>query len=222
MKNPVPYILRDQTLWLSPERCILWEEENTLIVADLHLGKSGHFRKEGIGIPQRIYKADLQRLMAQLYLYKADRLIIAGDFTHSTANKELDLFLKWRKDFSLLQIDLVKGNHDILADNWYAAADIQVHEWKLAAGPFLFLHDKKAEKDLNEEELKKYRFTGHLHPAITLKGKGRQTLRFPCYYFTKEAAVLPAFSRFTGGFKVEPKKGEQVFALVDDGIMELS
>ena len=68
MKNPVPYILRDQTLWLSPERCILWEEENTLIVADLHLGKSGHFRKEGIGIPQRIYKADLQRLMAQLYL----------------------------------------------------------------------------------------------------------------------------------------------------------
>ena len=92
MKNPVPYILRDQTLWLSPERCILWEEENTLIVADLHLGKSGHFRKEGIGIPQSIYKADLQRLMAQLYLYKADRLIIAGDFTHSTANKELDLF----------------------------------------------------------------------------------------------------------------------------------
>ncbi len=222
MKNPVPYILRDQTLWLSPERCILWEEENTLIVADLHLGKSGHFRKEGIGIPQRIYKADLQRLMAQLYLYKADRLIIAGDFTHSTANKELDLFLKWRKDFSLLQIDLVKGNHDILADNWYAEADIMVHEWKLTAGPFLFLHDKKAEKDLTEEELKKYRFTGHVHPAITLKGKGKQTLRFPCYYFTKDAAVLPAFSRFTGGFKVEPKKGDQVFALVDDGIMQLS
>ena len=81
---------------------------------------------------------------------------------------------------------------------------------------------KKAEEDLNEEELKKYRFTGHVHPAITLKGKGKQTLRFPCYYFTKDVAVLPAFSRFTGGFKVEPKKGDQVFALVDDGIMQLS
>lgn len=222
MKNPVPHILREQTLWLSPERCILWEETNTLIVADLHLGKSGHFRKEGIAIPQSIYKADLQRLMAQLYLYKADRLIIAGDFTHSTANKELDLFLKWRKDFSLLHIDLVKGNHDILADSWYTEAGINVHEWKLATGPFLFLHDKKAEKDLTEEERVLYRFTGHLHPAITLRGKGKQSLRFPCFYFTKESAVLPAFSRFTGGYKVEPKKGEQVFALVEDGIMQLT
>jgi uncharacterized protein len=221
MKNPIPHILRDQTLWLSPERCILWEEENTLIVADLHLGKSGHFRKEGIGIPQSIYKADLQRLMAQLYLYKAERLIIAGDFTHSTANKELDLFLKWRKDFSLLQIDLVKGNHDILADNWYESAGIHVHEWKLATGPFLFLHDKKAEKDLTEKEKKLYRFTGHLHPAIRLKGKGKQSLRFPCFCFSKETAVLPAFSRFTGGFLIEPAKEDQVFALVEDGIMQL-
>ncbi len=222
MKNPVPHILQEQTLWLSPERCILWEETNTLIVADLHLGKSGHFRKEGIAIPQSIYKADLQRLMAQLYLYKADRLIIAGDFTHSTANKELDLFLKWRKDFSLLHIDLVKGNHDILADSWYADAGITVHEWKLTAGPFIFLHDKKAEKNLTAEERSLYRFTGHLHPAISLKGKGKQQLRFPCFYFTADTAVLPAFSRFTGGFKVCPKEGEQVFALVDDGIMQLS
>lgn len=221
MKNPIPHILREQTLWLSPERCILWEEENTLIVADLHLGKSGHFRKEGIGIPQSIYKADLQRLMAQLYLYKAERLIIAGDFTHSTANKELDLFLKWRKDFSLLHIDLVKGNHDILADNWYDSAGIHVHELKLAAGPFLFLHDKKAEKDLTEEEKKFYRFTGHLHPAIRLKGKGKQSLRFPCFCFSKETAVLPAFSRFTGGFLIEPVKDDHVFALVEDGIMQL-
>ena len=152
----------------------------------------------------------------------ATPLIIAGDFTHSTANKELELFLKWRKDFSLLHIDLVKGNHDILADSWYTEAGINVHEWKLAAGPFLFLHDKKAEKDLTEEERVLYRFTGHLHPAITLRGKGKQSLWFPCFYFTKETAVLPAFSRFTGGFKVEPQKGEQVFALVEDGIMQLT
>ena len=128
MQNPVPYILRDQTLWVSPERSLFWEEENTLIIADMHLGKTGHFRKEGIAVPQSIYKADLQRLMAQLYLFKVDRLIIAGDLTHSTANKELDLFIKWRKDFSLLHIDLVKGNHDILADSWYDDADIKISE----------------------------------------------------------------------------------------------
>jgi len=221
MQNPVPHIIRNNTFWVSPERCLLWEEENTLIVADLHLGKSGHFRKSGIGIPQSIYKADLQRLMAQLYLYKVDRLIIAGDLTHSTANKELDLFLKWRKDFSLLHIDLVKGNHDILADSWYEEAAIKVSTWKMKTGPFIFLHDLKAEKDLTEEERGLYRFTGHLHPAINLKGKGKQSLKFPCFYFTKEYCILPAFSRFTAGFKVNPEKNETVFAIVKDGIMQL-
>ena len=118
MKNPLPHIIRGQTFWVSPQRVLYWEEENTMLIADLHLGKSGHFRKAGIPVPQGSQKADLQRLIAQLYFYKADRLIIAGDFTHSAANKELDLFLRWRRDFSGLQIDLVKGNHDILADDW--------------------------------------------------------------------------------------------------------
>lgn len=220
MKNPVPFSLLNQTLWLSPDRCMLWEEENTLIVADLHLGKSGHFRKEGIGIPQHIYKADLQRLMSQLYLFKADRLIIAGDFTHSSANKELDLFLRWRRDFSALQIDLVLGNHDLLDRNWYAAAEIYVHEEQLVSGPFVFQHEPSATPGTAAAGL--YTFSGHLHPVIHLKGKGKQQLRFPCYYFGMTQAVLPAFSKFTGGFAVSPVKGEKIFALVDDAIMEIT
>ncbi len=220
MKNPVPHIVRGNTFWVSPERCLFWEEKNTLILADLHLGKSGHFRKEGIAVPQNVYKADLQRLMAQLYLYKVERVIIAGDLTHSSVNRELDLFLKWRKDFSLLQIDLVKGNHDILEDSWYAEANIQVSNWKLSEPPFIFLHDLKAEKNLAEEEKDLYRFTGHVHPGITLKGAGKQTLRFPCFYFTKEYCVLPAFSRFTGTFNVKPSPGETAFAIVGDSIMK--
>ena len=183
MQNPIQHIINNNTFWVSPERSLFWEEENTLIIADMHLGKSGHFRKAGIAIPQSVYKADLQRLIAQLYLFKVDRLIIAGDLTHSSANKELDLFIKWRKDFSLLHIDLVKGNHDILSDDWYDEANIHVSSWKMIVSPFIFLHDDKAGKKLTEEEKKLYRFTGHLHPGITMKGQGKQALKFPCFYF---------------------------------------
>lgn len=221
MQNPVPHIIRNNTLWLSPERSLFWEDQNTLIIADMHLGKSGHFRKEGIAVPQGIYKADLQRLMAQLYLYKVDRLIIAGDLTHSTANKELDLFIKWRKDFSLLHIDLIKGNHDILDDSWYKEADINISAKKMTAGPFLFLHDLKLHQKLTDEEKQLYTFTGHMHPAVRMKGPGRQSLHFPCFYFAKEYCVLPAFSRFTGTYKVKPEKGETVFAVVENSLVKL-
>lgn len=221
MQNPLPYHIRQQTLWVSPERTLYWEEANTLIIADLHLGKTGHFRKEGIAVPQTIYKADLQRLVAQLYLYKADRLVIAGDFTHSTANRELDLFLKWRRDFSLLHIDLIKGNHDILDNSWYREANITISPEKLVTDPFLFVHDLKTMDALSEDDREHYAFTGHMHPGITLRGAGRQSLRFPCFYFAQNYCVLPAFSRFTGTFRVQPSRGEKVFAIVENSVMAL-
>jgi DNA ligase-associated metallophosphoesterase len=221
MQNPVPHIIGNATFWVSPERSLFWEEENTLIIADMHLGKSGHFRKEGIAIPQSVYKADLQRLISQLYLFKVDRLIIAGDLTHSKANKELDMFIKWRKDFSLLHIDLVKGNHDILDDSWYKEAGIKIYPEKFQAGSFMFIHDLGFQQKLTAEEKKLYTFTGHMHPAISIKGQARQTLKFPCFYFTKDYCVLPAFSRFTGTFKVKPQKGETAFAIVDNSIMPI-
>lgn len=55
---------------LSSERTLFWENEQTLIVADLHIGKTGHFRKSGIGVPQSVYKEDLQRLMTQILFSK--------------------------------------------------------------------------------------------------------------------------------------------------------
>ena len=220
MQTPVPHILHGHTFWVSPERCLFWEEENTLIVADLHLGKTGHFRKSGIAVPQTIYKADLQRLMAMLYLYKAERLVIVGDFSHSTMNKELDLFIKWRKDFSMLQIDLVKGNHDILEDAWYREANIIFHEWDMQINNFLFRHEDKRIKG-REHPAATYTFTGHVHPGISIKGQGRQSLHFPCFYFGKEHCILPAFSRFTGTYKVKAAKGETVYAITPSEIIKL-
>lgn len=212
MQNPVAHIISRNTFWVFPERCLWWEEENTLIVADLHLGKTGHFRKSGIAVPQDMYKADLQRLISMLYLCKAERLIIVGDFTHSRFNRELDLFLKWRKDFSLLQIDLVKGNHDILDDDWYSEADVIVHSETLSVNGFLFSHEFSREKQQKEKE-QPYTFSGHVHPGIMLKGSAKQSLKFPCFYFANDYCILPAFSRFTGTFSVQPVKGETVYAI---------
>ncbi len=65
-------------------------------------------------MPQSVYKEDIQRLIAQIQYFKPKSLIVVGDMFHSTANKELELFAKWRNDFTYLEIHLIKGNHDIL------------------------------------------------------------------------------------------------------------
>ena len=108
MKNPTSFSVKDQQLWLSPDRAVYWEEQQSLIVSDMHFGKTGHFRKAGIPVPQAVFKEDLHRLVQQLQYFQPRQLIIVGDLFHSDANKELELFQKWRDDLADLHIELIR------------------------------------------------------------------------------------------------------------------
>ena len=206
------YQLQGHRFLLSAGRCLYWEQEQTLVLSDLHLGKSGHFRKAGIAVPQEVFREDLHRLFSLLQQFKPARMLVIGDLFHSRSNLEHDWFVKWRKDLRQLQIDLVMGNHDILEDDWYHAAGIQLAGSRLECGPFAFVHDIHDPQPC--ETKAGYLFSGHIHPAVRIPGGSRQTLRLPCFYFGKKYAVLPAFGRFTGTHPIQPKRGEAVFALV--------
>jgi uncharacterized protein len=216
--NPLRFKLDNETLWLSPARCIFWEEENALILSDLHFGKSGHFRKSGIGIPQNIFKEDLQKLFAQIAFFKPKTLLIAGDMFHSSANKEVDFFIKWRNDFPEVEIKLIRGNHDILTERFYRKANIELIENKLVIKGFCFTHDISS--SCNNEN-KHFTFSGHIHPGIKMNGSGNQSLMLPCFYFSKKYAILPAFSAFTGLAKIKPSASDHVFVLLKTQVMQL-
>jgi uncharacterized protein len=220
MQTPVPHTIQKQHLWLSPDRCIFWEEEKSLIVSDLHFGKTGHFRKSGIAIPQNVFKEDLQRLVAQIQHFQPKHLIVVGDFFHSNANKELDLFKKWREDFPGISIHLIKGNHDILEEDWYTSCNIKLNEAEMKISDFTFIHDISHSVS-GHRSTNNYYFSGHIHPGIRINGAGKQSLCFPCFYFGKKYAVLPAFSRFTGVALIEPEENENVFAIVNNKLVQL-
>ncbi len=210
MHQIVPQIILDNTFILSTDRCLYWQEEKTLILSDLHLGKTGHFRKEGIPVPQAVLKEDMQRFVSLIQLFKPEKIFVIGDMFHSHANKELDFFLKWRSDFQQVPIVLIKGNHDILKPAWYSEAGVEVSGDNLTIGNFIFAHDIAC----CEVKEGQYAFSGHIHPGISMYGLGRQSLQFACFYFGHQYAVLPAFSRFTGTYPIRQKKGESVYAII--------
>lgn len=172
-------------------------------------------------MPQSVFREDIQRLIAQLQFFKPDRLIVVGDMFHSVANKELDMFVRWRNDFSSLSVRLVKGNHDILPGNWYKTAGIEVEEEMLQIDGFRFRHDPLNEAGVNNDDTEPYTFSGHIHPGITINGLGKQSLRFPCFYFTDSYCILPAFSRFTGTVSVAPGKKTAAFAIVEQTLVKV-
>jgi uncharacterized protein len=213
--------IRDQEFCLSSERSIFWAKEKTLIASDLHFGKTGHFRKAGIAVPQSVYKEDLQRLFNLVTFFKAERLLIVGDLFHSKANLELEWFKRWRNDHEYLSVDLIQGNHDILDAGWYKQSGIEVTKGSLNIGQFCFQHDPAECVVASEANEDPYLFTGHIHPGVVISGLGKQSLRFPCFYFGYDHCILPAFSRFTGAVSVNPKEAEAVYAIVDHSIIRV-
>lgn len=212
MTPPVKFVLKENVFWLSPEKAIYWEEQNALIISDLHFGKTGHFRKSGIAVPQSVYKKDLQRLFHLVQFFKPSQLLVVGDMFHSEENKELDLFKRWRNDISFASIKLIKGNHDILEEQLYKAMNIELIDEQLGINDFVFAHHP-----FNNSE--KYVFSGHIHPGVHISGLGKQSLRFPCFYFTPTQAILPAFGGFTGFVAVNASKNDKIFAIVNNAVV---
>lgn len=213
MTRYLQHTLLNNHFLLTNHRCIFWEEENTLILSDLHLGKAGHFRKNGIGIPQNIFLEDMQRLLSEIQYFKPRNIVVVGDFFHSTDNKEHQLFEKWR-DGIPAPIHLIKGNHDILPAKWYEQNEISVQK-ELLIGDFSFTHDADCRPETG------YCFTGHIHPGITLHGKGKQSLRLACFYFGENHAILPAFSKFTGFSNFTKDANADIFIITNDAVLPL-
>jgi len=206
---PTKHIVHDQTLLLSPERCIFWESKKILILTDLHVGKSSHFRKAGIPIPQHVFEDDLRRLSQQISQFQPKIILITGDLFHSHENMEHALFASWRSEIPSIEVILVRGNHEVLSTSAYEKLGIKVYEDEYRIDTFIFSHEMPAEK---KTEL--YYFTGHLHPGVQISGRGKQRINLPCFYFTKSHCVLPAFSKFTGMHLVNHKVGEKIFAII--------
>lgn len=201
--------IREQHLWLLPEKAIFWEEKSYLILTDLHLGKAGHFRKAGIPIPTRIHQADLDNLQYLIDTFQPEGILMLGDLFHSAINLEWNDFRQFLHTNSSLPFFLVKGNHDILPQDAYHESNLTVYEEQWLVGPFCFTHHP-VEQQVDDY----FVMCGHLHPGYKIRVKGGQHFKLPCYHLAPHQMLLPAFGKFTGCMHIPKKYGQRVFAIV--------
>ena len=205
----------DEVLELTNQRVIYWKNKKSLILSDLHIGKSAHFQKSGIPIPSSVLDDDLERLKQLIHHFKATTLIIVGDLFHAEYNKDLDEFKNWLSNFETLKLELIKGNHDRLKHSIYDFFEIKVHQPALEIDCVKFVHDNIQPKE------NCFTISGHTHPGVAIKGKSRQRIKLPCFQVTENQLILPAFSLFTGLNTKNAPKDCKNFCFTDDGIFEV-
>lgn len=205
-----PIQIQDQNFLLHCTGALYWQEQGMLLVSDVHLGKVSHFRKYGAAVPQKAIEKNFELLTEIVATFKPRTICFLGDLFHSHLNSEWQLFEAWiAKQTS--KIILVMGNHDIISPLKYEGIGIEITQ-ELMLTPFLLTHHP-------EERNGFFNFSGHIHPAVKLKGLGRQRLKLPCFFKKKNQMVLPAFGEFTGTHILTPTKEDQVYAITKNEVI---
>lgn len=193
---------------LLPTRALWWEARQTLVVADLHLGKEALFQARGLPVPEGAGLADLKRLGDLVVRLKAQEVLILGDLVHG--HGVWDTRLLTALDQALPpRRTLVPGNHDpaqapVPTDLGFALLE----EGSVVDGVALRHTPSTSAAPIPE-------LAGHIHPVYRLRGRG-DTLRLPCFAVSSHRMILPAFGSFTGGENLVPSNDTALYLAVHE------
>ncbi|MEC9221331.1 MAG: ligase-associated DNA damage response endonuclease PdeM [Bacteroidota bacterium] len=200
---------------LDGERALYWPLRDTLILGDLHFGRSAHFQRAGIALTEETHRKDLLRLKRLLEKYRPSTVYFLGDLFHSEYNTAWQSFSNLIMSFSSIEFVLIQGNHDILYRSNYEKAGIEVLPFVQEEG-LLFNHEPV--EDANGLGV----LCGHIHPGIIMRGKAKQRLKFPCFYVEEDQMILPAFTLLAGMKVLRPRRKVRVYLPMGEVVQEVT
>lgn len=204
--------LASEIIELHPSGAMFWSSKKVLFIADIHLGKIEHFRKNGSPLPNEASQKNMEKLNKMITFFSPQEVVFLGDLFHSFTNSSWFLFETWVMQ-QKSKICLVRGNHDIIAETKFESIGIRLLDnWELK--PFFGTHYPTEKEGF-------FNVCGHIHPGFLLKGEGKQYLKLACFYQRKNRLILPAFGSFTGKFLVQPNKNEKVYLIGGEQVFSL-
>lgn len=212
MGKSITIIINNNHFELHQQGALFWKEQSMLLIADVHLGKIAHFRKNGMAIPIDGIEINFKNLTLIVEKFNPYQICFLGDLFHSKLNKEWILFENWVKSTNK-KIILIEGNHDIISKQKYADLSILIYK-ELKIDGFKLTHHPEDEADF-------FNFCGHVHPGIKLKGIAKQYLKLACFYKTNNQMILPAFGEFTGNYYLPILPEIEIFVLNKDEVIKI-
>ena len=172
---------------------LYWEDEDTLLVADLHLEKGAAFAALGMLLPPYDTRTTLERLSKAIRAVDPSRVVALGDsFQRAESAKQLaadDLgFL--RKLQQGREWYWICGNHD---PHLPASIGGTVCATLSICG-LVLRHEPSPAAAARE-------IAGHLHPVARIARSGT-VIRRRCFATDGNRLVMPAFGAYAGGLNV--------------------
>ena|SRR6218665_88803 len=205
--------IQNEVFTLINQRALFWKKEKALILSDLHIGKTAHFRKNGIALANQIMKNDLERLSILIEYFQPEKFIVVGDLLHAGDNSDVDEFCTWQKHYPNIKFILVEGNHDKISKTLEKKLCLDSRSASLEIDDIAFVHDF-------DRSNSKFQITGHIHPGFVINSLVKK-IKLPCFVVSENQLLLPAFSEFTGLDTKNLPKGGRFYVFTDVEIYEI-
>jgi hypothetical protein len=189
-----PIRFHGASLLAEASGALVWPDERTLVVADLHLEKGSSFARRGVMLPPYDTRATLDRLERAAAQHDTRRIVCLGDSFHDgDAAGRLDQADARRLARLAASVDWIwiAGNHDPAPPE---ALGGRVVTGALRLGPLTLRH-------IAEPLFAAGEVSGHYHPKASLDVRGRR-LSGRCFVVDEHRLVLPAFGAYAGGLDV--------------------
>lgn len=183
---------------------LFWDDENLLIVSDLHLEKGSSFATRGILLPPWDTAATLAQLAAVISRYDPRTVIALGDSFHdedaharvSGPDRETIAAMQAGRDWIWIE-----GNHDPKPPASLRGAVAA----EMAIGAVCFRHQPTGAAG---------EIAGHLHPKARVSTRARSIER-RCIATDGVRAVMPSFGAYTGGLSIRDRAFARIFATLE-------
>ena len=173
---------------------LFWPARRALFVADLHFEKASWYASAGQMLPPYDSVATLDRLERALERSGATNLWCLGDNFHDSAGAtRLDPCVAARLTTlaQRIQVNWITGNHDHALAMGFGGAVVE----EAMLDGLALRHRAESGRPLPE-------LSGHYHPRLRLRLRGRQVSR-PCFVRCHDRLILPAFGSLTGGMDAD-------------------
>ncbi len=181
---------------------LYWEDERTLLVADLHLEKGAAFAALGMLLPPYDTRATLDRLTKVIDAVRPSRVVALGDSFHRADSaarlptEDLAMLLDLQKAREWFWIC---GNHDPhlpASIGGTVCATLTIRGLTLR-------HEPSPAPSARE-------IAGHLHPVARIARRGT-VIRRRCFATDGNRLVMPAFGAYAGGLNLRDEAFAPLF-----------
>jgi len=215
MTATLPLPLAGAALEADLTGALLWPEEATLVVADLHLEKGSSYanRQRAQFLPPYDTRATIERLETLVARHEPRRVICLGDSIHdSGARDRIDPASAARIGALTQERDWIwiAGNHDPEPPAAWGGRVLT----EVAIGPVSFRHQASARPpDPGSAEI-----SGHYHPTASVATRAAR-VSGRCFAGDGARLLLPAFGAYAGGLNVLDPAIARLFGVAFDIIM---